>query len=104
MECPKCHRWIVEGSLNHSYCGWGFQVEAPKCCHEGCNNEAVVRVGAAKECLYHYEERFQKQAESFCASKGLYTVAQIKEYLKAKYQHVLPEAIFREPGQDEGEH
>lgn len=73
-----------------------------ECAFAGCPNNAILRhkmpTGWANLCEKHRMEIQQEQAEIYCASLGLKTVAQMREWLKKNRLKVGQ--ITREPGED----
>jgi len=90
MECPRCHKYLKDGSTQHQACGWGFvgeQRPQAQCSYEGCTEPATIRMkihGWSNVCMSHYMAHAQVKAKDFCMMRGLHTLEDQIAYCSPK--------------------
>lgn len=77
------------------------------CVHESCASDAILSqrlpTGWANLCRHHYEFHHQRQADAFCAERGLVTVEQKQAWIKEKLGDIAKRITGpgRNPGEDD---
>lgn len=81
-----------------------FPRQRIECAFAGCPNNVILRhkmpTGWANLCEKHRMEIQQEQAEIYCASLGLKTVAQMREWLSKNRLTLKRIPVERQPGED----
>lgn len=113
MQCPECKQEIH----NAPYCGCGWkrksaegqpEVTHIQCAHDGCMYNSRVRIrtetGWATLCDAHYSQHYLDSAKKYCASLGLFTTEQKRQWVREKARMLgnkMRPDYLREPGEDE---
>ena len=112
MICPKCRKWIPDGSRDHKTlkCGWTSVSDLLNTVKCDCGNDAKTRVkidGKWKSTCWECEEnRRRAEAKAWCEERGLVTredcLAFIKKTMRdGRIFNGGNAAGMREPGEDE---
>ena len=112
MICPKCRKWIPDGSREHktAKCNWTVVSDLLNKVKCGCGNDAATRIKIEGKwvpvCRACDDNRRRDEARAFCEANGLKTRADCLAYIKKTMSESrlfkgAPIPRQREPGDDE---